>query len=480
MGVALLHVVFFCIVVITLVGYPYSYDWAEGGMADQVLRVLSGKPLYVKPSLDFIPFMYPPLYMYLSALASSVLGVGLAPLRVVSLAAAAGTFSVVYLFVRRESGSAYYGILASGLLAGSFISTGVALNLARVDQLFLFLFLAGAYLVKFHPSRYGYMAAALLFSLSFLTKQTALVASFPLLLYAFVTDSKKSLYLIIPAFIIAGGSTLLLDRIHEGWYSFYVFKLPGSIPFEKSMLMVFLKQDLMVPLTIACVTSLFFIVSRISSDRNKGLFYLMFATGALAGSWLSRLNLQAALNVDVPAYAVISILFALGVHDAMKKIGSSVQGTSGLVGNFAMSVFLLQLVLLLYNPLKDRPTKMDMEAGSDFVKVISQFNGEVFAPYNSYIPVLAGKRSYPHAMSFYEIMRSADSTTREQLMNGLRQAIFEKKFDAIVIYPAFFADGFVAEEELKQNYEINKVLSYDGTKYWPSKERDTEIVYVRK
>jgi len=480
LGVAILHIVFFCIAVFSCIGFPYALDWIEGGMVDEVRMALSGKPLYVKPSLDFIPFMYPPLYMYVSAIAYKALGAGFLPLRVVSLAATAGTFSIVYLFVRRESGSFYYGLLACGLLAGSFVTTGFVFNMARVDQLYLFLFLAGVYLVRFHPSRKGYVGAAVLLSLSFLTKQTALVASLPLVLYAVVADGKKSLYLIIPAIVIAGGSILLLDHIHEGWYSFYVFKLPGGIPFEKRLIPVFLKQELMGPLSIACVTSLFFIASQLSSDRKKGLFYLMFAAGALGGSLLSRLNIQAALNVNGPAYTVISILFALGAYDALEKIKSSAHDITGMFEKFAILVFAIQLLALLYDPLKDLPTKKDMEAGADFVKVMSQFKGEIFVPFHGYVPVLAGKRTYAPDMAFYEIIRESDGAIKDGLVNEIRQALYERKFEAIILKPSIFDDGLMTQEDFKQNYDIKQVLFYEGTKYWPNEIDGPEFVCVRK
>jgi len=43
----------------------------EGGMVDRVHRIMTGRPLYIGPSLRFVPFIYPPLCFYLGALVSN-------------------------------------------------------------------------------------------------------------------------------------------------------------------------------------------------------------------------------------------------------------------------------------------------------------------------------------------------------------------------------------------------------------------------
>ena len=47
--------------------YPFDLEWMEGGMLLHGLRVMEGKNLYVEPTSEFIPFIYPPLYSWLLA-----------------------------------------------------------------------------------------------------------------------------------------------------------------------------------------------------------------------------------------------------------------------------------------------------------------------------------------------------------------------------------------------------------------------------
>ena len=39
------------------IGYPFDLEWMEGAMLIHVWRMQRGLPIYVEPSLDFIPFV---------------------------------------------------------------------------------------------------------------------------------------------------------------------------------------------------------------------------------------------------------------------------------------------------------------------------------------------------------------------------------------------------------------------------------------
>jgi len=87
------YVVLLLVLFALRVGHPYVLEWEEGAMVDQSLRILRGLPLYVAPSLDFVPQLYAPLYFYLGAGASFVFGEGFVALRAVSILASLGAMA---------------------------------------------------------------------------------------------------------------------------------------------------------------------------------------------------------------------------------------------------------------------------------------------------------------------------------------------------------------------------------------------------
>lgn len=119
--------------------YPLPLEWMEGGMVLQVRRVLTGKPVYVAPNATFTPFLYPPLYYYMSAAVTSVLGLGFLPLRLVSLGATLGCLVVIGLLVHRETDAVLPALVTIGLFAASYPLVDTWFDLARVDMLFLLL-----------------------------------------------------------------------------------------------------------------------------------------------------------------------------------------------------------------------------------------------------------------------------------------------------------------------------------------------------
>jgi hypothetical protein len=119
------------------IAYPYEIEWMEGGSLEHVERILTGRPIYVKPSLDFIPYIYTPAYYYVAAAVSQITGIGFTPLRLVSFLASLVCFTLVFEFVRREGGSASCGVISAGLFAATFRLGGAWFDVARVDSLFM-------------------------------------------------------------------------------------------------------------------------------------------------------------------------------------------------------------------------------------------------------------------------------------------------------------------------------------------------------
>ena len=50
------------IAVVSRFPYPFGLEWMEGGILAHALRIAEGQPTYAAPSVDFIPFLYTPLY----------------------------------------------------------------------------------------------------------------------------------------------------------------------------------------------------------------------------------------------------------------------------------------------------------------------------------------------------------------------------------------------------------------------------------
>jgi len=124
--------------------YPLDLEWMEGGVLVHAQRIAAGQGIYVAPSVDFIPFLYTPLYPALLALLSFVAPLGYALGRLVSILAFAAALAMIVLASMGEAAgrgrkvlAALAGVGGAGAVAASFAFTGYFYDLVRADSLLL-------------------------------------------------------------------------------------------------------------------------------------------------------------------------------------------------------------------------------------------------------------------------------------------------------------------------------------------------------
>lgn len=421
-------------VAISRMAYPFELEWIEGAMVEQVRRILAGQPLYVRPSLDFIPYAYPPVYSYLAAFVSRIMGSGLLPLRLVSFAASLGCFSIIYRLVQHDTRNRTAALLASGLFAATFHLSGNWFDLARVDSLYLMLMLLAMYVVKCHPSSLSWIVAGICISLSILTKQTALIAGVCLGMYGLATDFRRALGFWGTLVLLVGGSTWLFDTMSDGWYSYYIFTLLPSHAIMKKMVLSFWTHDLLLPLGIACCLVIGSVLNTpIVSKKSIG-FYPLMTAGIIGSGWLPRLKSGGYENNLMPAHAIIAILFGMAFHALWRYFQSIESDEKKRAAQVTLYLAcLVQFAVVSYNPFSQIPTRQDREAGQAFVSRLAQFHGDILMPCHGYLATLAGLRSFAHEMAIHDNLTGGREDVRRALTQEIRQAIAARKFQAIIL-----------------------------------------------
>ncbi len=417
--------------------FPFELEWIEGGMVDQVQRIVHGESVYIPPGIRFVPFLYPPLYFYLSAGASFILGPGLFPLRLVSFLASLVSFFTIFFIVHDETGDSRVAMISAGFFAATYRLAGAWLDIARVDSLFLALWLLFIYIIRDHKSLVRAALAGALVALVFLTKQLALVLCLPVIAYLFWRSWKYALTLLLVAIGLVGMTTLVFDRLSAGWYSFYIFGLLlGQTEWQPSQFVLFFGNDLLLHLPLAIFFCLSFFVFSFRQDTVLPtiLKWLSVFAGALAGAFIARMKVGGYDNVLLPAYAAIAILFGLGLHRFSKMAGQL-----PLVNKYRVQVMLsiaclIQLAILGYNPYDQIPTASDLKAGYDLIHYISSVDGEVYLPDHGYLPSLAGKKTYAHHSTIWDVVRADQHNPASALLKQeLKSAISRQVFSMIIL-----------------------------------------------
>ena len=485
--------------------YPYDLEWMEGGLLTHALRFQRGHDIYGPPSIDFIPYLYTPLYPALLAGLGKVVGLSYQLGRAVSFVSMLAVFAVAALAILRETWEhPTYGpqswvgtALAAGFFAAAYPWTEGWYDLVRADTLALALALLGLLALRaWGPIRsqrlrgfwHGRVAvAAALLALAFFAKQTSvlLVAAGGLALL--VMNGRATATYAVVAGAIGGGGSLLLNWISDGWYWTYVFRYhqqhesnwyeAGSAchrRFVDSFGNIFSH----FPALSGAVALALLLVLVVTAVRRRlppcgaGLLYWtwLFAVGVFAGAlgwstpwarfnaYIPAMTLGAiAAGAAVPALAGALDLLLAGGHVADRtRVGVTLAVAAALAA---------QLVLARWEPRPFVPTRADREAGDRLVRRLEAVPGEIFIPFHPWYAHLAGKRTFTHEMGIRDVTTFAPDPrrgkkplpARARQVAGLAEAVQKARFAAIVLddHPN------LAEYALDATYRLDATLGRD-------------------
>jgi hypothetical protein len=416
--------------------YPYELEWIEGGLVDQVGRILAGRSVYGPPSISFTPFLYTPLYFYLAAIPARIFGLGFFPLRLVSFLASLAAMGGIFWIVYREGRNLLASILAAGLFAASYRVTGAWLDVARVDSLSIALLVFFWLSIPRTPDRRRWFLTGVLAALMFLTKQTLLVALLPFFLVHLIQYRRRSVWMAAGFLIPVAAVTVLLNLATGGWYSFYTIDLLGQQAdwLGRDVIIGFWTNDLFRHFAVTIFISLAGIILLARRDRAEFWKWLSLLAGAVLCSFLARIKSGGYDNVLLPAAAVFSVLLGIGWN----RLQAGLTRIPVLARSLAVIALMVtagyQYYHLRYNPSDQIPTQENYQAGENFIEYISAIPGEVYIPYHTYYAALAGKQSFAHQSALWDVLRGqVPNRGKEILIGSITDAVRNRRFGAIIL-----------------------------------------------
>lgn len=420
LGIALLHL-----------RYPEELEWIEGGMIDAVARLTRGEKLYVAPSLDYVPFIYAPLWFHVAAFCSKLFGVGFFAARLPSFLASLAAILLIGAFIHRETKDKTAALMGAGLYAATYPIAASFYDLARVDSLFVALLLGGIYLLRFHPSTAATASAGALFALAFFTKQSAPIVLAPIALHLLLTDRRRGLLFAGVAGSLMALGVLLYNRSSEGWFWHYVFFLPSKHQIVKRFFLDFW-LELFLLLGIACALAAAYFA--VEEDRDARRFHLFAAAGMFGAALAGRVHLGGWSNVLCPAYAVLGVLFGLGAHRALDRASRMDKRRAAVLVPLVLAGALLQFVIRAYDPRRFLAPAAHAEAWSALRREVQSFRGDVYVSAHGFVGPRVGKPAHAHQMALSDELRgSGTGPIAEGLRREIRKALTERRFAALVI-----------------------------------------------
>jgi hypothetical protein len=434
------------------VGYPFELDWMEGGSVELAARVVAGHSLYAAPSLGFVGWTYPPVYYWVAAAVAKVIGVGFLPLRLVSLIASLVSMATLAWIVTRETGDRIAGLVAAGLFAATFRISGAWFDTGRVDSLFLALTLLAVAWGRWASGVRGGIGLGILAFLAFFTKQTALLALLPALVYLALVRRRVGIPALLTLVVLLLSSTAALDASTNGWYGYYVFNELSHQPWAKQLWLGFWVDDVLRrqwPLVILLLAGGVTLAGRAGTRpavRSPTVYYMVAAVGLIGSAWVSRLHTGGYANVLMPAYAAIALLAGL-------TYAGLVGGRRGRISRpLVMVTLFLQLGLLAYPIGAQIPTAADRAAGTQLITRLRALPGPVVVLRHPWYATLAGKGSFAQAEAIDDVLRSAATRGARALRTSLHDALNADNIQAVVLDGPW--DAHLLGAELTRDFRV--------------------------
>ena len=379
--------------------FPITIDWVEGPVLVQVNRLLLGQKLYVEPGAAYVPLVYQPLFFYIAAGFTKLVGFGLTATRLLSIFSSCGSIFLIFLITRKVTGYSFTGLVSAGLFAATNGIVWTWFDFGKVDMLSVFFSLLGLYFLVRTDLQSTFLAA-LFFTLSFFTKQSALIIIFPASIFYFLVNRRLSMLFIAAIGLLVAAGILLLNYDSNGWYYFYAYTLPSYHRLDTSPgQIIYVITSMLRPVLLF----IGIVLLSILTDWRKFIcnriyfFFIGLAGSTVVLAIISALSIGTTRNAFIPAYALMSIVFGIGLQLTREKIST----ISSVNPQFMYSVLLfglclLQFSLLQYNPRDYIPASQDFKRANVLIKKLANSEGNFILPSQNYLALYVHKNVYYH------------------------------------------------------------------------------------
>ena len=484
-SISLIPVILYLYVIYQRISLPFDLEWGEGAGINQISRILSGEPLYAAPTENFAALVYTPFYYWLSSLLAVIAHEITFAARLISVMASFGSAGIVAWLVHKETGNRMASWLAGVLYLACFALSDGFYDLVRVDSLYVLVLLVSFFFLRASSKPAGKIAAGLAIALGFFIKQSTLIVFFPITLYLVIKNWRTYWTFLLTVLLGVLGPFYWLNARSEGWFNYYIIRLPKEHGYSLVSAVNFWVGDLMGPLGIALGFGLVYLLLRWAKQpgrgkknvqlsktkdaeetegkerRNKFQLFALFSLGAVGAAWATRASNGGGANNAMSAYAAISLLFGLGFNEVGKLIAKDAK-TANNYSILVASFVTIQFIGLIYNPFNFLPTAAEVRANEMLIDEIAEIDGLIWAPYRSHLPRLVGKKSSIHAVNLFELTGYFKGTVLPEgndLVQQIRENVCNQAYGLIVLdQPIPWID-----EQLSMAYQQDRKFGFlDG------------------
>ena len=200
---------------------PFNLEAMESTILEHVRRLMAGRPLYADPTPQFAALAYTPLYYIVSVPFVWVFGSSLLALRLSAIAATLASGVMMFVIVRRHTGSRGWAWMAAGLFAAAYRVMDCYLDTAHADGWLVFATLLGCHLIDQRHSTRRNVAGVTVLVAAFWFKQHGALFAAGALAYLVARDGARrarpavAIAALLGAGLYAAAPAWLGPRFHD-------------------------------------------------------------------------------------------------------------------------------------------------------------------------------------------------------------------------------------------------------------------------
>ncbi|MBX3190629.1 MAG: hypothetical protein KF819_26750 [Labilithrix sp.] len=420
-------------VVIARFRHPVDGEWMTGAVRDGVERIRDGKQLYVAPTAEFIPFVYTPLYYWVSAFVARFVSTFVA-CKLVSIGATIAMGYGIVRIARHLGATPAWSRMTLILHVACYSLTILFYDIERVDAFYgAMIVIALAVLLSGEGARTTAIAGAL-FGLSFFAKQAGLVTFGAVVLGLLLARQRRraAIALVSGAFVLLLVGAYLEVRT-GGWFRYYCLKLPGAHGLRPQRLTLFFIEDVpkafaFAAASVACSAPVLWKVLRGRRDEDaqpwRDVVFATILAGTMAAAFSFRAHSGGWPNVLVAWLPFGCAAFAVAATRAEERARGTTAAHVVSIGLFA--AVSLQCLAAMFDPNELSPNADDLRERERFVALVRDLEreGDVLITTTGGV----SKQTSAHVAALYDILRAGDHAPADLL-----QRLEERRFAAIFV-----------------------------------------------
>ncbi len=449
--------------------FPLNLTPLELTTLQHVKRLASGLALYPEPSADFVALAYNPLYYLWSIPFARVLGFDLTTLRLVAILGTAGAGALIFLALRRATGSAWWGVVALGLFAAAYRTMDCQLDNANYDSWLLCAVLLGCFLLDGSRSEARDALAVLATVLAFWFKQPGAFYAAGALPYLVWQRGPRRAWrccalalLLGPVLYLAAGSSVFGPRFY-----YFTWHVPRQ----------WMELDSVTLRRLATLVGRYYLVlaafaalgwvRALRRGTRFGIWYFMLPIAALNGLG-GAMDAGSSDNVFIPMGTWLIITGVLGLAEL------AADHPRGERRGLAFAALAVSFGLLFYDP---RTVTVESRRAAvsyrDMVTYLSSLDGPVYAPWIGQLQDGYAFEPTAHWVPLEDMVRGPNIDVRDQpAIRTLLAPVVRPERPAYVLmnYPleedsllVFLTRSYVLDRDLGDRFAALNTLP---KKYW--------------